>query len=122
MSNLNLIPILITTNNPNPQTILNQMVKQILKVRLSMYLVIRNWRCRSPTKDLNIINIEIESESTPERESEGESESESKSKSDSESESKWEKLGGREIESERESESERETESEIERVRGRLRE
>ena len=37
---VNLIPIPITTSNPNPQTVLNQMVKQILRVRLSMYLVI----------------------------------------------------------------------------------
>ena len=77
MSNLNLIPIPITTNNLNPQTVLNQMVKQILRVRLSVYLVIQNWRCKSPTKDLDIVNVEIKSESTPESESERESESES---------------------------------------------
>ena len=33
-----------------------------------MYLLIRNWRFKSPTKDLDIVNVEIESESTPESE------------------------------------------------------
>ena len=65
----------LPTNNPNPQTVLNQMVKQILRVRLRMYLVIQNWRCRSPTKNLNIVNVEIENKST-EREGEWERERE----------------------------------------------